>query len=116
LAVVARTVEGNMGVGFWLTFVVLFALYLVAVFWLLPRLSLTFFRSMGEVGRYTYVYVIGMMLLVSWVAQEIGIEAIVGAFFAGLAFNRLLSNKGPLKNRIEFFGDAFFIPLFLIYV
>jgi Kef-type K+ transport system membrane component KefB len=36
--------------------------------------------------------------------------------FAGLAFNRLLTNKGPLKNRVEFFGDAFFIPLFLIFV
>jgi hypothetical protein len=33
-----------------------------------------------------------------------------------LAFNRLLTNKGPLKNRVEFFGDAFFIPLFLIFV
>ena len=116
LAVVARTVEGNMGMSFWLTFGAMFALYVVAVFWVLPYLSLKFFRSVGEVGRFTYVYVIGMMLIAAWVAQEIGIEAIVGAFFAGLAFNRLLSNKGPLKNRIEFFGDAFFIPLFLIYV
>lgn len=116
LAVVARTVEGNMGVSFWLTFSAMFIVYIAAVFWLLPRISLQFFRSVGEVGRFTYVYVIGMMLLTAWVAQKIGIEAIVGAFFAGLAFNRLLSNKGPLKNRIEFFGDAFFIPLFLIYV
>jgi Kef-type K+ transport system membrane component KefB len=116
LAVVARTVEGNMGMSFWLTFGAMFVLYVVVVFWVLPFLSLKFFRSVGEVGRFTYVYVIGMMLIAAWVAQEIGIEAIVGAFFAGLAFNRLLSNKGPLKNRIEFFGDAFFIPLFLIYV
>src|SRR5690625_8010996 len=56
------------------------------------------------------------MLVVSWLAEVIGIEAIIGAFLAGLTFNSLLSNKGPLKNRIEFFGDAFFIPLFLIYV
>jgi Kef-type K+ transport system membrane component KefB len=116
LAVVARTVEGNMGVSFWLTFVTLFAAYLVAIFVILPRLSLIFFRSIGEMGRFTYVYVIGTMLMAAWLAEYIGIEAIVGAFFAGLAFNRLLSNKGPLKNRIEFFGDAFFIPLFLIYV
>jgi Kef-type K+ transport system membrane component KefB len=116
LAVVARTVEGNMGVSFWLTFIGMFIVYVIAVFWLLPRISLQFFRSVGEVGRFTYVYVIGMMLITAWIAQEIGIEAIVGAFFAGLAFNRLLSNKGPLKNRVEFFGDAFFIPLFLIYV
>jgi len=56
------------------------------------------------------------MLIAAWLAEVIGVEAIVGAFLAGLAFNPLLSNKGPLKNRVEFFGDAFFIPLFLIFV
>ena len=116
LAIVARSFEGNIGSSFWLTFITLFIVYLVFMFYILPRISFVFFRSIGETGRFTYVYVIGVMLLCAWVAEVIGIEAIVGAFFAGLSFNQLLSNKGPLKNRIEFFGDAFFIPLFLVYV
>jgi len=116
LAVIARSVEGYIGWAFWLTFMALFLTYLVFMFYVLPRISFLFFRSIGETGRFTYVYVIGVMLLCAWIAEIIGIEAIVGAFFAGLAFNQLLSNKGPLKNRIEFFGDAFFIPLFLVYV
>lgn len=116
LAIVARSVEGHLDLSFWITLIILFALYLVFMFYILPKISFNFFKLVGEKGRYTYVYVIGMMLITAWMAELIGIEAIVGAFLAGLSFNRLLSNKGPLKNRIEFFGDAFFIPLFLIYV
>jgi Kef-type K+ transport system membrane component KefB len=116
LAVVARSVEGALDISFWLSLGGLFSIYIAFMFILLPKLSFRFFQFIGEKGRFTYVYVIGMMLMASWLAETIGIEAIVGAFLSGLAFNRLLTNKGPLKNRVEFFGDAFFIPLFLIFV
>lgn len=116
LAVVARSVDGELGVAFWLTLICLFVLYLAFMFFLLPRISYQFFSYVDDSGRYTYVYVIGTMLVCSWLAHIIGIEAILGAFLSGLAFNRLLTHKGVLKNRIYFFGDAFFIPLFLIYV
>lgn len=116
LAVVARSVEGELDVLFWVTLTGLFSIYLVFMFSVLPKVSYRFFQYIGEKGRFTYVYVISMMLIAAWLAEVIGIEAIVGAFLAGLAFNPLLSNKGPLKNRVEFFGDAFFIPLFLIFV
>ncbi|MCC5906846.1 MAG: cation:proton antiporter, partial [Balneolaceae bacterium] len=116
LSVVARSVDGELSALFWITLIGLFSLYLAFMFLVLPKISYKFFQHMGEKGRFTYVYVIGVMLICSWMADAIGIEAIVGAFFAGLALNPLLSNKGPLKNRVEFFGDAFFIPLFLIYV
>ncbi|EPR71890.1 Na+/H+ antiporter [Winogradskyella psychrotolerans RS-3] len=43
-----------------------------------------------------------------------GIEAIIGAFLAGLALNRLIPHTSPLMNRIEFVGNAIFIPFFLI--
>jgi Kef-type K+ transport system membrane component KefB len=116
LAVVARSVDGELTTLFWFTLIGLFTLYLVFMFFILPRISYSFFQHIGEKGRFTYVYVIGMMLMCSWLAEVIGIEAIVGAFLSGLALNPLLSNKGPLKNRVEFFGDAFFIPIFLIFV
>ncbi|REL37885.1 cation:proton antiporter [Rhodohalobacter sp. SW132] len=116
LAVVARSVEGDLDMMFWVTLTGLFSIYLAFMFIVLPKASFRFFQYVGEKGRFTYVYVIGMMLIAAWLAEVIGIEAIVGAFLAGLSFNRLLSNKGPLKNRVEFFGDAFFIPLFLIFV
>ena len=45
-----------------------------------------------------------------------GIEGIVGAFFAGLGLNRLVPNEGPLMDRIDFFGSAVFVPIFLVSV
>jgi hypothetical protein len=48
------------------------------------------------------------------IAQVFGIEGIVGAFFAGLALNRLVPNEGPSMERIEFFGAAVFVPVFLV--
>ena len=49
-------------------------------------------------------------------ADSLGIEGIVGAFFAGLGLNRLVPNEGPLMDRIDFFGAAVFVPIFLVSV
>src|SRR5690606_7034067 len=37
-------------------------------------------------------------------------------FFAGLALNRLIPHTSSLMNRVEFVGNAIFIPFFLISV
>jgi Kef-type K+ transport system membrane component KefB len=46
--------------------------------------------------------------------QIFGIEGIVGAFFAGLALNRLVPNEGPSMEHVEFFGTAVFVPVFMV--
>ena len=54
------------------------------------------------------------LLLMAMLAQAFGIEGIVGAFFAGLALNRLVPNEGPSMEQVEFFGTAVFVPVFLV--
>lgn len=44
----------------------------------------------------------------------INIEGVFGAFFAGLVLNRFIPGRSPLMSRIEFVGNAIFIPYFLI--
>ena len=44
----------------------------------------------------------------------IGLEGIFGAFLAGLIMNRYIPQVSPLMNRLEFTGNAIFIPYFLI--
>ena len=44
----------------------------------------------------------------------IGLEPVLGAFFAGLVLNRYIPVDSPLMNSIEFVGNALFIPYFLI--
>jgi Kef-type K+ transport system membrane component KefB len=116
ISVVARSVDGELGMIFWVTLTALFVVYMFFMFVILPVVSSAFFRIVEDSDRYTYVYVIAVMLLCAWLAQVIGTEAILGAFLAGLALNRLLTSRGTLKNRIDFFGEAFFIPIFLIFV
>src|SRR6185503_3310277 len=48
------------------------------------------------------------------VADRAGIEGIVGAFFAGLALNRLVPSRSRLMEQIEFVGGVLLIPFFLL--
>ena len=49
-------------------------------------------------------------------AQQAGVDPIIGAFLAGLSLNPLIPNASSLMNRTSFVGNALFIPFFLISV
>ncbi|MDE6422247.1 MAG: cation:proton antiporter, partial [Muribaculaceae bacterium] len=55
-----------------------------------------------------------MVFVASLLAQLIGLEAILGAFYAGLVLNRFIPDRSGLMGRINFVGNAIFIPYFLI--
>jgi hypothetical protein len=61
-----------------------------------------------------YIFVIAMVFLSAATAELCGLEGILGAFLVGLVFNRFVPRTSPLMNRIEFVGNAIFIPYFLI--
>lgn len=82
----------------------------------LPLLAGWAFRWFGTERSVRYVVAITAFLSAATVAELFGIEGIVGAFFAGLGMNRLVPNEGQLMDRIEFFGGAVFIPVFLVSV
>jgi Na+:H+ antiporter len=91
-----------------------FAVLVVGGLLLLPRVVDLAFRFWGSDPVARYVVVIVALLLMALVAQVFGIEGIVGAFFAGLALNRLVPNESPSMERVEFFGSAVFVPVFLV--
>jgi Kef-type K+ transport system membrane component KefB len=82
----------------------------------LPRLARLAFRQLGTDRVVRYLLAIASFLGAATLADSFGIEGIVGAFFAGLGLNRLVPNEGPLMDRIDFFGAAVFVPVFLISV
>ena len=84
--------------------------------YVLPKLAGLAFRWLGTERSVRYVVAITAFLSAATVAELFGIEGIVGAFFAGLGMNRLVPNEGQLMDRIEFFGGAVFIPVFLVSV
>ncbi len=89
------------------------ALYCVVILYTYPRITRWFFKNYSD-NVTQYIFVMAMVFLASWFAQIIELEAVLGAFFAGLVLNRYVPNASPLMSRIEFVGNALFIPYFLI--
>src|SRR5690606_14313252 len=90
--------------------VIVFGLVVTLIFRLLGR---GFFKKYED-SISQYIFVLAMVFLGAVLSQLAGIEPIIGAFMAGLALNRLIPHTSPLMNRIEFVGNALFIPFFLI--
>lgn len=91
------------------------AVWIAAVLYIYPRLTRWFFKNYSDrVSQ--YVFVLAMVFLAAWTGQVIGLEAVLGAFFAGLVLNRYVPPASPLMSSIEFVGNALFIPYFLISV
>ncbi len=88
-------------------------IYCGVILYVYPRVTRWFFKNFSDKVT-QFVYVMALVFLASWFAQIIGLEAVLGAFFAGLVLNRYVPNSSPLMNHIEFVGNAVFIPYFLI--
>ena len=83
------------------------------ILFLFPLLAHWFFKQCSD-NVSQYIFVLAMVFLGAYLAQLAGLEPIIGAFLSGLALNRLIPRTSPLMNRIEFVGNAIFIPFFLI--
>ena len=85
-------------------------LFIIYVFPLIGR----FFLRKFEDGVVQFIFVLSMVFLGAGLMQLAGMEGILGAFFVGLVLNRQIPHVSPLMNRLEFVGNALFIPYFLI--
>ena len=113
LAVIAGMVRGDLTEFFWLRLTVNIIIYSVAILYIYPRLTRWFFKNYND-NVTQFIFILALVFLASYMAQVIGLEAILGAFFAGIVLNRFIPNVSPLMNRLEFVGNALFIPYFLI--
>lgn len=115
LAVVVGMVKGEVGQEFWIRLSVSLAIFAAIVLLVFPLISRWFFKhNQDSVAQ--YIFVLGIMFVSAMLAELAGVEAIIGAFLAGLALNRLIPHTSALMNRVEFVGNALFIPFFLISV
>ncbi len=87
--------------------------YSAAIYYTYPRLTRWFFKKYHD-GISQFVYVMVMVFLAAAVAGWIGLESVFGAFYAGLVLNKFIPSRSTLMGRIEFVGNALFIPYFLI--
>lgn len=113
LAVIVALTKGEMNSAFWIRFGIGTTIFALVTFLLLPWLSRLFLAKFHD-NIAQYIFVLAVVFFASLCAQAVGLEGILGAFFAGLILNRLIPGVSPLANRIEFVGNAIFIPFFLI--
>ena len=113
LAAIVASYGGNTGVMFWLWFVGKFVGYCVLMALLIPRLARWFLRRYSDAVM-QFIFVMSILFMSAALSEAVGLEGIFGAFVAGLILNRFIPHVSPLMNRIEFIGNALFIPYFLI--
>lgn len=113
LAVITGMATGNISNEFWLRLGISVVVFGLVVMFGFPIIGRWFFKRYDD-NISQYIFVLGMVFLGAFLAEAAGVEAIIGAFLAGLALNRLIPHTSPLMNRIEFVGNALFIPFFLI--
>ena len=66
-----------------------------------------------ESARAEFLLMLCIMVASAALAQLVGLADIVGAFLAGLSVNTLYKSR-EAKHRLDFFGDALFIPGFFV--
>ncbi len=93
-----------------------FAILGTFCFVVLPRIARLALNLLGQSRPVRYVFALVALLSAATLSEMVGIDGIVGAFFAGIALNRLVPSASSLMDRIEFFGSAVFIPVFLVSV
>lgn len=116
LAVIIGNSQGSLNAEFWIRLGVSLAIFSVIMFLLIPRIAKWFFRKLESEKHSHYIFVLTVVFFAAFLAEIAGVEPIIGAFVAGLALNKLIPHSSALMNRIEFIGNALFIPFFLISV
>jgi Kef-type K+ transport system membrane component KefB len=93
-----------------------FAVLAVYCFVVFPAIARWFFTGLGQERTLRYMLVFIGLTSSAVIAELVGVEPLIGAFFIGVGLNRLVPNASPLMAVTDFFGNAFFIPTFLVSV
>jgi nucleotide-binding universal stress UspA family protein len=116
LSFITATAKGGSLQDIAIKLTISFALFLVFTLIILPRLARWFFKNVEAEGSSQFIFALLLVFISAVSAELANVEPIIGAFMAGLVLNRLVPHSSVLMNRINFTGNALFIPLFLISV
>ena len=113
IAALSGAFEEGGGFLFWLGFILKLAVFIAGSIVLIPKMARYFLRRYSD-SVMQYIFVLAVMFFSAAMSNFIGLEGIFGAFLSGLILNRYIPSVSALMNRIEFIGNAVFIPYFLI--
>lgn len=111
--VVAIKVAGGFDGESILKLVALMAVYMIVVGYGFPWITRRVFSHNND-SITQFLFILALVFIASLLANIIGLEAILGAFYAGLVLNKMIPSRSGLMKNLRFVGDAIFIPYFLI--
>ena len=113
LALISGMYNGAATPMYWIMLVLKVTLICLVIVFVFPMLGRIFFRKYDDAVM-QFVFVLALVFLGGGLISLAGMEGILGAFLVGLVLNPLVPKVSPLMNRLEFVGNALFIPYFLI--
>lgn len=116
LAVISSSAKGELNIDFWVRLITSLIIFTLIMFLIIPRIARWFFSKLESEKTSHYIFVLSIIFFAAFLAEMAGVEHIIGAFVAGLVLNPLIPHSSVLMNRIDFIGNALFIPFFLISV
>ena len=114
LAVITGTATRGGGFDLYSSLFISFILFLLFVVYLVPVITRWVFHRLEDDNYSQFIFVALVVFICALLAMAAGLEPIIGAFAAGFVLNRLIPSESILRNRIDFTGNALFIPFFLI--
>ena len=113
LALISGMYNGAATPIYWIMLVLKVTLICLVIVFVFPMLGRIFFRKYDDAVM-QFIFVLALVFLGGGLISLAGMEGILGAFLVGLVLNPLVPKVSPLMNRLEFVGNALFIPYFLI--
>jgi Kef-type K+ transport system membrane component KefB len=89
------------------------AVYVPVVLFGLSALARSLLQRLGDTTENQFFIILLIMILAAEGADLIHLEAIIGAFLAGLAVNRSVQ-RSEAKEQLEFLANTLFIPAFFL--
>jgi Kef-type K+ transport system membrane component KefB len=87
--------------------------FVLVVFFGLSALGHWLIERVGDSKERQVLLILLIIALAGFAAEAINLEAIIGAFLAGLAINRALG-QSEARDQLDFLGTTLFIPMFFV--
>jgi Kef-type K+ transport system membrane component KefB len=89
------------------------AIFVPLILFGLSRVGAYILKKVEDDENAYFVVMLAILAVAGVLADSINLPGIVGAFLAGLAVNAAVHDK-PAKEKLEFFGNSLFIPIFFV--
>lgn len=87
------------------------AVFILFILFVLSRVGAYLLKKVEDDEGTYFVLMLAIMAVAGFLADTINLPGIVGAFLSGLAVNGAVQDA-PAKEKLEFIGNAFFVPIF----